>query len=134
ECRVPYLDHRVVEKAIHIPLRLRVGGGGEKRILRRIALRHLPAAIVKRRKVGFPLPLREYLAPLARPELFRGGFCQEGIGLSRKSLDELVARAPESPFAFSCLVDLELWGRLVFLGEPLEQVEELFRRLEHGGA
>jgi asparagine synthase (glutamine-hydrolysing) len=134
ECRVPFLDHRVVETAVHIPLGQRGGGKGEKKILRRIAARHLPSSIVSRRKVGFPLPLGEYLSPLARPEFFRGGFCEEGIGISRRSLDEIVARAPENPFAFSCLVDLELWGRLVYRNEPLERVEESLRRLEPKGS
>ncbi|MBM3320850.1 MAG: asparagine synthase (glutamine-hydrolyzing) [Candidatus Eisenbacteria bacterium] len=130
ECRVPYLDHRVVETAVHMPLAHRGGGKGDKKILRRIAARHLPPSIVSRKKVGFPLPLGEYLAPLARPEFFLGGFCEEGIGISRRSLDEIALRAPENPFAFSCLVDLELWGRLVYRNEPLEEVEESLRRLE----
>jgi asparagine synthase (glutamine-hydrolysing) len=134
ECRVPFLDHRLVEKAIHMPLPYRVGRRADKWVLKRIALRHLPARVVMRRKAGFPLPIAEYLAPLARAELFRDGFCETEIGLGRRSLGELVDRARQNPFAFSCIVDLELWGRLIVHREPIEAVEEMLERLEPGAA
>ena len=128
ECRVPFLDHRLVEEAIHLPLSLRVGKRDKKRILKRIGARHLPDGIVGRKKVGFPLPLAEYVAPLAKRELF-GGVCEELFGLSKEGLDELLAEAPHNPLGFLNLASWEIWGRLVLRGEDQASVEELVARV-----
>ena len=72
ECRVPFLDHRLVKKAVNLPLSYRLHGSIDKWILKEIAAHYLPKDLVHRNKVGFPLPLQDYLAPLAREELLRG--------------------------------------------------------------
>ncbi|AEJ38922.1 asparagine synthase (glutamine-hydrolyzing) [Sulfobacillus acidophilus TPY] len=61
EIRVPYCDHDVVNLALKIPLALRRQGREDKRVLRRVAERHLPADIVYRPKRGFPTPLTRLL-------------------------------------------------------------------------
>ena len=61
EARVPYLDHRLVEQAMRLPLRLLVGKAGEKLALKRFARGLLPDAIIDRPKVGFTIPLHEVL-------------------------------------------------------------------------
>jgi asparagine synthase (glutamine-hydrolysing) len=123
ECRVPFLDHRLVEEALHMPLSSRVGRDG-KRVLKRIAARCLPASIAGRRKVGFPLPLAEYVEPLARPELF-GDVCAELFGLTRPALRAQLDSAGANPLGFLNLASWEIWGRLVLRGEPVAQVESL---------
>ena len=88
ECRVPFLDHRLVHTVINLPLSYRLRGFTDKWLLKEIAARHLPHDIVYRKKMGFPLPLKDYLAPLAREELFNHGFCVEFLGLHRRGLME----------------------------------------------
>ena len=83
ECRVPFLDHRLVHKAINLPLTYRVNRRADKWVLKQIASRYLPDRLVTRKKMGFPLPLQDYLAPLAHSELFMNGFCYEVLDLSR---------------------------------------------------
>ncbi len=61
EARVPYLDHRLVEAAMRIPVELLVSKEGEKMALKRYAAGLLPDAIINRRKVGFTIPLHEVL-------------------------------------------------------------------------
>ncbi|MSO54315.1 MAG: asparagine synthase (glutamine-hydrolyzing) [Rhodospirillales bacterium] len=60
ELRLPLLDHRVVEAVGEIPAALRVKGGS-KAILKAIARRLLPPALVDRPKVGFNPPLSVWL-------------------------------------------------------------------------
>ncbi len=68
EARVPYLDHRFVTHCCGLPSALKVQGKNCKYLLKRMAERYLPAAIVHRNKQGFVLPLREWLAgPLRQP-------------------------------------------------------------------
>lgn len=133
ECRVPFLDHDVVERAIHLPLRYRVGRRADKWILQQVARRHVPLAIATRKKVGFPLPLAEYVAPWAKPELFRDGFCEGVLGLHSRGLDVAVRGWRSRTFAFFGLLALELWGRMFVMGEAVEAVEDRLQALERGG-
>jgi asparagine synthase (glutamine-hydrolysing) len=60
EARVPYLDTRMVELANRIPLRYKLSWRRGKQILREAFADLVPAAILKRRKQGFDLPLSEW--------------------------------------------------------------------------
>jgi asparagine synthase (glutamine-hydrolysing) len=61
EGREPLIDHRIVEFAFRLPLSLRRGPLGAKHILRKILYRHVPQEIVDRPKMGFGIPLMEWL-------------------------------------------------------------------------
>jgi asparagine synthase (glutamine-hydrolysing) len=61
EARVPLLDHRVVEFSWRLPRGLKVRHGESKWILRRILHRYVPRALVERPKMGFGIPLGEWL-------------------------------------------------------------------------
>ena len=64
EARVPYLDRQLVELAFRIDPETKHRGDVTKFILKRIAEKYLPAEIVYRRKQGFHMPLRRWLAHL----------------------------------------------------------------------
>jgi asparagine synthase (glutamine-hydrolysing) len=61
ETRVPYLDREMVELAFRIPERLKIRDGQTKWILKKVAERHLPRAVVYRRKEGFSAPLKHWI-------------------------------------------------------------------------
>jgi asparagine synthase (glutamine-hydrolysing) len=67
EARVPYLDHRVVEAAWRLPVDAKLQGGKGKWPLRRLLYRHVPEALVERPKMGFGVPLGEWLTGPLRP-------------------------------------------------------------------
>ena len=61
ETRVPLLDHRVVEFALRLPLHQLWRGGERKWLLRRVLDRYVPAALVDRPKMGFGIPIHDWL-------------------------------------------------------------------------
>jgi len=61
EARVPLLDHRVVELAWSLPQDVRVGPAPGKRLLRGLLARHVPRELFERPKMGFGIPISEWL-------------------------------------------------------------------------
>jgi len=67
EARVPLLDHKLVEFACGLPPRLKLHGLSRKHLLKRVAAKYLPAAIIQRKKQGFPIPISSWMRHEARP-------------------------------------------------------------------
>jgi asparagine synthase (glutamine-hydrolysing) len=65
ETRLPLLDHRVVEWAARLPPA--ADASRDKHLLRRVLLRHLPVELFARPKMGFSVPLDDWLRGRLRP-------------------------------------------------------------------
>jgi asparagine synthase (glutamine-hydrolysing) len=61
ESRVPFLDHPLVEFVAGLPDRVKLRGMTTKWILRRAMRDRLPAPILSRKKMGFPVPVGSWL-------------------------------------------------------------------------
>jgi len=67
ETRAPLLDYRVVEYAAQIPAALKLHGKEKKYVLKKAFERMLPEDILYRKKMGFSVPLAEWLRGEIRP-------------------------------------------------------------------
>ena len=61
ETRVPFLDHHIFEFASQIPLSMKLKNGVGKSILRDVLYRYVPKGLIERPKMGFGVPIADWL-------------------------------------------------------------------------
>jgi len=61
EVRVPLLDHRIVELAFKLPMKMKINKRCGKWLLRKILNKYVPAELMERPKKGFAIPLEKWL-------------------------------------------------------------------------
>jgi len=118
ECRQPFLDHRVVELAAAMPVRLKMRCLSGKRILTQTFAELIPRDIRRRPKMGFGVPLdhwfRHELRDLAREVLLdsstldRGYFRPDAV---RRLVDEHLEARFDHSYRLWALLFFELWHR-----------------------
>ena len=83
EARAPFLDHRIVEYAWRVPASLKFDELRGKLLLRRLLARYVPPALTERPKMGFGVPIGDWLrGPLREwgaSLLDRGTLVRDGI-------------------------------------------------------
>jgi asparagine synthase (glutamine-hydrolysing) len=114
EAREPLLDHTLAELALRLPPRMRIRDGERKWILRRVAERRIPRALLERPKRGFSMPLvgwlRGPLRPWAEALLDPARLSQEGFldpAEVRRRWDALAHASDSDPVA-------PIWNVLMF--------------------
>ena len=61
ESLIPFLDHRVVDFAWHIPQSMKINKGISKWRLKEILHKHVPKKLFERPKMGFAIPIDSWL-------------------------------------------------------------------------
>ncbi|MBV9542801.1 MAG: asparagine synthase (glutamine-hydrolyzing) [Chloroflexi bacterium] len=139
EARSPLLDHRLVEFCASLPSSYKLRGRTSKWLLRRLMHDRLPPAILTRPKMGFGVPVGDWLHGQLRPllddtvlsdrALSRGYFRPDGV---RALVDEHVSRrADRTPHVWALLM-LELWFRTFIDAPVLVSKESHSRSLQSG--
>jgi asparagine synthase (glutamine-hydrolysing) len=117
EVRPPLLDHRVVEFALALPARLRIRNGESKWLLRRVLDRYVPRPLVERPKMGFAVPLddwlrgplRDWAEDLLDPQRLGGGLL-DAAAVRRLWEEHLTGRMNRSYGLWAVLM-FEAWRR-----------------------
>ncbi len=129
ECRVPLLDHELVEMAAAMPAAIKVKGGRLKHLMKQALSDLLPAEILDRQKRGFGTPmgawLKTDLAPvldrLLSPEVVRSrGLFRDGV-VTRLVRDHRANRFDGTDILLA-LMNLEIWSRIYLDGRDAEDV------------
>ncbi len=120
ECRGPFLDHRVVELALGMPLKrkLRLRRGRSKVVLKKAFADLLPPPIRSRSKMGFGVPIDRWFRHELKDELrsvlldpsthARGLFRREAV---ERLVNEHVEGLRDHAYRLWSLLMLELWFR-----------------------
>jgi len=129
ESRVPFLDHRLVEMVASIPGRYRLRGLQTKALLRDAVRDIVPAPIMNRKKMGFPVPLGGWLRGeywsvveefvLGERALARGHFHDEEV--CRLAGEHRLGVADHAERLW-LLINLEMWQRIFLEGESPEDM------------
>jgi asparagine synthase (glutamine-hydrolysing) len=62
ECREPFLDHRLVELAMRMPVSLKIKEGKNKYIVRKLLGKYIPDHFFERKKQGFSIPIFQWFS------------------------------------------------------------------------
>ena len=118
EARSPFLDHRLVEFCAALPSSMKLRGRTSKWLLRQLMKDRLPPAILTRPKMGFGVPVGEWLRgelyPLMEDTLLSSRALQRGYfrpSAVRALVDEHVSRRADRTSHIWALLMLELWFR-----------------------
>jgi asparagine synthase (glutamine-hydrolysing) len=127
ESRVPFLDHELVEFAARLPPRMKLRGFTTKWILREAVKDILPAEILTRPKMGFPVPFGMWMKAewqdVARDVLLDPRARQRGI-TDPVAVERLISAhasgQAEGADALWSLLNLELWYRTHIDGDGVQ--------------
>lgn len=115
EARAPFMDHRVIEFAWSLPVEMKIRGGLGKWLLRQVLHRYVPRELIERPKMGFCVPIGEWLrGPLrdwVETLLDEGRLRREGIfdpAPIRRKWDEHLRRRSDGHH--------HIWDILMFQG------------------
>ena len=118
ETRAPFLDHRLLEFAAACPPGLKMRGTTGKYLLKKAMEPYLPRQVLRRRKMGFGMPVAEWfrgeLGDMAGDLLLTPRALQRGY-FRREELDRLLTEhrrlAADHGARLWVLLFLELWFR-----------------------
>ncbi|MAE62505.1 MAG: asparagine synthase (glutamine-hydrolyzing) [Planctomycetaceae bacterium] len=137
EVRSPMLDTQLCDLAGHLPLRVLLPGGKPKGLLRQVAAKYLPSAIVRRRKSGFSIPIGAWFAGALADQLrerLLDGHALEELGVRRDTLERMIeehaaGRINHSPGLFA-LLTLSMW--LNWIRDPAPPIADVLAAARPG--
>ncbi len=123
ESRVPLLDHRIAELVTKMPPAMRFKGGDSKRIFRESIKPFIPESVFTRRdKMGFPVPLTEWLRGPIRDfvgDVMLGTRARQRGLYRMDGVEKLLAPGAAFGRPLWGLLSLELWHQAFVDGDRL---------------
>ena len=134
ESRVPFLDHPLTEWVAALPQTMKLRGTTTKWILRQAMQGRLPAPILARRKMGFPVPVGSWLRGPWRPllsEYVTGPRARARGFFDATAVERLVSehvRGVNHAERLWALLTFEIWARMFLDGESPWSLEPPLQR------
>jgi asparagine synthase (glutamine-hydrolysing) len=114
ETRSPLLDHKVIEYSAALPVNYKVKNGVGKYLLKKLAERYFPKEFVHRQKMGFGIPLADWLRGSLRDTLEatlrnRDAMAPFDAAVVQKTLDEFLTYDVNHASRLWALLMFGLW-------------------------
>ena len=90
EVRVPYLDREVIEYASKLPSKYKIVGNETKYAFRKVAKEELTDKVADKKKLGFPVPIREWLKEDDVYQEVKNMFLESGYFFKPKKIIKLL--------------------------------------------
>ena len=90
EVRVPYLDREVIEYASKLPSKYKIVGNETKYAFRKVAKEELADKVADKKKLGFPVPIREWLKEDDVYQEVKNMFLESGYFFKTKKIIKLL--------------------------------------------
>ena len=129
ECRVPLLDHELVDLTARMPQEVKLRGGRLKHAMKEAVAGLLPHDIIERKKRGFGTPmgawLKQDLAPMMAELLSEDSLRSRGLlnpAPVRRLISAHEANRVDGTDRLLSLMNLEIWARMYLDGRTPQDV------------
>ena len=124
ELRVPFLENRLIDFALHLPRRHKYRGGTGKWLLKKVAEAYLPHENIRAAKNGFQMSAA---FSAGTQGLLRGGLLRDAMKWSPSEVEDLIEMARIQEPSRLRLVGMEMLLRLYLGGETQDNLAEALR-------
>jgi len=113
EGREPYLDQHVIEWVASLPADFKIYNGQHKYILRQIVYKYIPEKIINRPKMGFAVPLNNWLAGVLKPVV---DLYLDDTFIRKQNIfnSEYISQIKRSYYTVKKEYDYKIWYLLMF--------------------
>ncbi|MDR9409508.1 MAG: asparagine synthase-related protein, partial [Balneolaceae bacterium] len=121
ESRVPFLDTRLIDFAMHLPAHAKYRDGITKFLLKKLAARYLPPELMYRKKVGFGFSNDLWIGTI---DFLNDGWVAQQLKWSKKDMPYIREKIMEDSNLLFKLVTTEIWAKIYFGNEKIENLSE----------
>jgi asparagine synthase (glutamine-hydrolysing) len=128
ECRVPLLDHRIVEKSQTIPSSLKIKNGEKKYLFKKISEEYVQKDVLYRKKEGFGFPIEKWIneyKELYFDVLLENGYLKENNLIDSNKLNSIIIQNSldkDTSWFYWQIIVLEIWFQLYVVGKSHDKV------------
>jgi asparagine synthase (glutamine-hydrolysing) len=127
ESRVPFLENRLIQLGLQLPVSAKFRFGLTKRIVNSLARKYLPENVLRLPKIGFTMPPSMWGGTA---NFLRGGRVAEILKWPSPDQDEILQLATRRPHYHFRLIACEIWLRTRFDNEHPQNISDRLLRLK----
>jgi asparagine synthase (glutamine-hydrolysing) len=122
------IDSDYVSLILNYPVDIIRRKNVQKWVLKEMALKYVPRDVPYQPKHEvWTVPIDHFFVPMFRESLFQGGFLETRLGMDWAAVNELYQQQEDKSQVLYRLVNIEVWGRMFFLGQPVDDVSAMLQ-------
>ncbi len=122
------IDSDYVSLVLNYPVDIIRRKNIQKWVLKEMSLKYVPREVPYQPKHEvWTVPVDQFFVPMFRESLFRGGFLETHLGMDWPAVYELYQQQEDKTQVLYRLVNIEVWGRMFFLGQSVDEVSAMLQ-------